>query len=471
MKRIVTLGVLFIATAIAWPALPAARGDVTVVKTPPTNRTNSYYVSNRPPLTPSPLIKLPVGAIEPRGWLRRQLRLEADGFVGHLEEISHFLRKENNAWLSPTGQGRNGWEEVPYWLRGFSNLAFVLGDKRLVDEAKFWINAVMASQREDGYFGPRANLKGWHARGGGKGKPDLWPHMIMLFTLQNYYEYSQDKRVIDLMTKYFRWELSIPDEDFLRPYWQQQRGGDNLLSVYWLYNRTGDKWLLELATKIFRHTADWTDGIPNWHNVNMSQAFRGPETYWQQSKDPKHKLATERDWREIRARYGQVPGGMFGGDENCRPGHIGPRQAVETCGMVEKMHSDEILLAIDGELKWADRCEDVAFNSLPAATTPDFKALRYLTAPNLVRSDTVSKRPGVQNGGPMFWMNPHIHRCCQHNMGQGWPYYAEHLWYATPDNGLAAVFYSASKVTAKVGDAGTKATIEQATHYPFDEHV
>jgi hypothetical protein len=44
------------------------------------------------------------------------------------------------------------------------------------------------------------------------------------------------------------------------------------------------------------------------------------------------------------------------------------------------------------------------------------------------------------------------------------------LWFATPDNGLAAVFYNACDVTARVGD-GTEVTIEQGTHYPFDERI
>ena len=449
------LGALIVA------ADPGLKADVTVVDRPPLNTKNDYYPSNRAPLAPSPFVKLPIGAIQPHGWLRKQLHLEADGFIGHLGEISRFLKKEGNAWLEPTGKGGHGWEEVPYWLKGYANLAFVLGDEALLKETKFWIDAALASQRLDGYFGPQDNLTKLG------GRPDLWPNMIMLFILQDWHEHGGDPRVIDLMTKYFRWEMTVPEKDLLVPYWQQQRAADNLSSVYWLYNRTGEKFLLELAERIHRHTANWTDGIPNWHNVNMSQAFRGPEIFWQQSKDPKHQLAAERNWREIRAKYGQVPGGMFGGDENCRPGFIGPRQAVETCGMVEMMLSHEMLLRIDGLVKWADRCEDVAFNSLPAATTVDFKALRYLTAPNQVRSDAKSKSPGVQNGGPMFLMNPHIHRCCQHNMGHGWPYYAQNLWLATPDNGLAAVLYSACEVSAEVGDR-TRVRIVEQTRYPFE---
>jgi hypothetical protein len=438
---------------------------IEVVSQPNTKATNSFYVGNRQPLTPSPFVKLPIGAIKPQGWVQKQLELEAEGYTGHLLEISRFLKKEDNAWLSPEGEGHSPWEEVPYWLKGYSNLGYVLADKRIIDEAQKWIEATIASQREDGYFGPRPNLK----RIGGN-KPDVWPNMIMLNVLQSYYEYSGDERVIKLMTKYFRWQLTIPDEDFLEPFWQNQRASDNLASVYWLYNRTGDKFLLELGRKIHNNTADWTGGVASWHVVNIAQCFRGPAVFYQQSKDPKHLNATEKDYQTVMGIYGQVPGGMFGADENARPGYIGPRQAAETCAMVEMMLSDEILLTFTGEPKWADRCEEVTFNSLPASMTPDMKALHYLTAPNMILCDRHNKSPGLQNGGPMLLFNPHIHRCCQHNVGHGWPYYAQHLWLATPDNGLAAVLYASSQVTAKVGK-GTEVTILESTHYPFEEDI
>ena len=446
----------------------AAADTIDTVTRPDPGLNNQFYVGNREPLLPVPLLKLPIGSIQPQGWLRKQIELEADGFFGHLPELSRFLIKEGNPWLSPEGVGEKFWEEVPYWLKGYGDLAYVLGDPRMIMEAKVWINGVIGSQREDGWFGPRANLKS--PRVHSTGKPDLWPNMPILNVLQAYYEYAGDERVIRLMTKYFEWELGVPDDNFLPPLWQQQRGGDNLASVYWLYNRTGDMKLLELATRIFNKTANWTEGVPNWHNVNIAQALRGTPTYYLQSKNPRHLIAPERNYQTVWGLYGQVPGGMFGGDEGCRTNFYSARQAVETCGIVEMMHSCEEILKIDSDLKWADRCEDVAFNSLPATTTPDFRALRYLTAPNLIISNSKNKSPKIQDPGAKYQINPHAHRCCQLNMGQGWPYYAEHLWMATPDNGLALIFYSESKVTAKVGD-GTAVNITEATHYPFDETV
>jgi len=442
--------------------------NIRVVDKPDTEAGNDFYVGNRAPLTPSPLIKLPVGSIEPDGWVRRQLELQADGFHGHLTEISRFLVKEGNAWLSRDGSGDHGWEEPAYWLKGFSNCGYILDDERMIKESKIWIEAALASQKEDGWFGPDKGRKGAATRL--QGREDLWPNMIMLFCLQDYYEFTRDKRVIELMTKYMKYLTTVPEDRFLVGYWPKMRGGDLLYSVYWLYNRTGDNFLLELAEKVHRRTAEWEKDVINWHNVNMSQGFGETGTFYMQSKNPNHLQAAERNWSKIRDMYGQVPGGMFGGDENCRPGFTGPRQAVETCGMVEMMLSHEILLTISGDVKWADRCEDVAFNSLPAAFTADLKALHYLTAPNMILCDRKNKSPGLQNGGPMLHFNPHIHRCCQHNTGHGWPYYAEHLWLATPGNGLAAALYAPCKVTAKVGD-GTEVTIVEQTRYPFEGNI
>lgn len=442
--------------------------DIRVVERPSMQAKNDFYVGNRPPLTPSPFIKLPPGAIEPAGWVRRQLELQRDGFHGHLTEISQFIKKEGNAWLSKTGQGDHGWEEPPYWLKGFSNCGYILRDHAMIAESKIWIDAALASQKDDGWFGPDKGRKG--SATDLVGREDLWPNMIMLFCLQDYYEFTGDQRVITLMTNYMKYLTTVPEEKFLVGYWPKMRGGDLLYSVYWLYNRTGDKSLLTLAGKVHHHTAAWQDDVINWHNVNMSQGFREPGIFYMQSYDPAHLAAAERNWQKIRDMYGQAPGGMFGGDENCRPGYTDPRQAVETCGMVEMMLSDEILLTLSGDPKWADRCEDVAFNSLPAAFTPDLKALHYLTAPNQILCDSQNKSPGVQNKGPMFLYNPHIHRCCQHNSGHGWPYYAEHLWLATPGNGLAAAMYAPCSVTAKAGN-GTAVTIIEETQYPFSEDI
>jgi len=437
-----------------------AQNRVTTVKTPPIEGT-AHYTANRAPLVPNPLLKLPIGCIRPEGWLRTQLQLDAEGLVGRLSELSPWLEYETSAWVSPDGKGKNGWEELPYWLKGFGDLGYVLGNERIIKEARKWIDGVISTQEADGYFGPREN----------KTKPDLWPNMPMLNVLQSYYEYSGDKRVLTLLTRYFRWQLDQPG-DILPGYWDKMRGGDNLESILWLYNRTGEAWLLDAARKVHSCTAPWTEKVPNWHGVNISQGFKEPAIYHLLSGDPKHRDATERNYQAVMSIYGQVPGGGFGADENCREGYTDPRQCTETCTWVEFMHAFEMLLGFTGDTLQADRCEEIAFNSLPPSLTADHRALHYLTGPNQPQLDRESKAPGIENGGNMFAYDPRSFRCCQHNVAMGWPYYAEHLWMATRGGGLAATLYSDSVVNAKAGPgSGVDVSIVEQTAYPFADKI
>src|SRR5215472_14827946 len=119
----------------------------------------------------------------------------------------------------------------------------------MIKESQTWIEGVLQSQRPDGDFGPDQRFE--------DGSRDFWANMIMLYCLQTYHDHTGDHRVIDLMTKYFHYQNSVPDEKFLTHYWQHMRGGDNLYSVLWLYNRTGDPQLLDFAKKIHRRTANW----------------------------------------------------------------------------------------------------------------------------------------------------------------------------------------------------------------------
>ncbi len=75
------------------------------------------------------MIKLPVGSIKPDSWLKIYLERQVSGLTGNLGEISAWLQKEENAWLSKEGIGAWGWEEVPYWLKGYANLGHILDDK------------------------------------------------------------------------------------------------------------------------------------------------------------------------------------------------------------------------------------------------------------------------------------------------------------------------------------------------------
>ena len=481
--------------------------DVTCVDVLAGDGTNDHYISNRAPLAANPLIKLVPGAIRAGGWLNTWLELERDGMVGHIEEVSHWVQPASNGWLEPEGktevpeneqrdipvpdwlqveedrwaptshQGRMwSYFRLPYWLRGYGGLGYALNDPQLIRRANVWRHAALEHQQPDGYFGPLTE----------KDPTDLFPHMIMLNCLEAYHEVSGDDRVLPFMLRFFHFVDSLPEEKLFLPMkeWVRAFGGGLFQNIVWAYNRTGEAWLLKLLEKVHRRTHPWTLGIygtlasdfelnisPASHCVNIAVGFREPAQYYQLTGDKALLEITENYWRDLRRTYGQFAGGMYASDERCRPGYTDPRQAIETCAIVEFMRSAEVLLGITGDPVWADRCEDVTFNSFPASVMSDFRGLHYLTSPNSVQLDHADKTPTVRNGGCMFSFSPHTrYHCCQHNAGMGWPQFVEHLWYATPDNGIAAVMYGASTLTAKVGD-GTHVVVEESTDYPFEEAV
>src|SRR5262249_14086549 len=71
-----------------------------------------------PELRASAFEPFPLGTIKPAGWLKDQLRIQADGLSGHVDEFWPDIK--DSAWF---GGNAEGWERVPYWLDGLVPLA------------------------------------------------------------------------------------------------------------------------------------------------------------------------------------------------------------------------------------------------------------------------------------------------------------------------------------------------------------
>ncbi|GHE58750.1 beta-L-arabinofuranosidase domain-containing protein [Streptomyces griseoaurantiacus] len=413
--------------------------------------------------TPDAFRRLPPGSVTAHGWLAGQLRLQLDGLCGRFEEGSHFLDFATSGWVHPE---RGAWEELPYWLRGYLPLAIATGDTHALSRSRAWIDAVLATQQSDGFFGPRA------LRTSLDGGPDFWPFLPLLQALRTHEEYSGDTRVVPFLTRFLRF-MNAQGPGAFDHSWVSYRWGDGLDVAVWLYDRTGESFLLDLAAKMHTRGADWTGATPSRHNVNIAQGFREPAQYGRLTGSEELTRATYRAYDSVMTAYGQFPGGGLAGDENYRPGFGDPRQGFETCGIVEFMASHELLTRLTGDPVWADRCEDLAFNMLPASLDPSGRGVHYVTAANSVDLDDRPKTQGqFDNGFAMqaFQAGVDQYRCCPHNYGMGWPYFAEELWLGTPDQGLAAAMYAPSTVRAQVA-GGTTVTVTEETGYPFTDTV
>jgi hypothetical protein len=421
------------------------------------------YPSNAAPLAPTAFLRLPPGSVKAAGWLAGQLQLQLAGLCGQYPATSHFLDYSTTGWITPSGVG---WEEVPYWLRGYGDLAYATGDATALAATEKWIGGILATAQSDGFFGPTS------LRTSLNNGPDFWPYLPLLEAFRTFQEYSGDTRIIPAMDKFFTYMHAQSGSVFSQS-WVSYRVADLLDSIFWLYNRTGESYLLSLADTVHSNSQNWVDNIPTPHNVNIAQGYREPALYALRSGQSSQTQAAYQNYNTVMGTFGQFPGGGFAGDENYRSGYTDPRQGFETCGIVEFMASHEVMTRLTGDPVWADRCEDLAFNSLPAALDPQGKSLHYITSANSADlADTAKTFGQFDNNWAMqsYMAGVDQYRCCPHNYGQGWPYFNEEMWLATPDNGLCAAMYAPSEVTAKVGD-GTSVSFTEATDYPFKDTV
>ncbi len=466
-----------------------------------------HYRQNRAPLKEKPYLELPLGSIQPKGWLEDQLLRMKEGMTGHLDEIYPEVMGKRNGWLGGDG---DGWERGPYWIDGLLPLAYILDDNQLKEKVQPWIEWTLNHQTEEGYLGPIPFEKEPEPEPGLQKsmRRDWWPKMVMLKILQQYYEATGDERVLTVLTKYFRYQLQELPKTPLDHWtlWANRRGGDNLMVVYWLYNITGDAFLLELAEVIAEQTFPWTtiflneenynDPATPWHYsqlkrypfdpeeinaltvskiggmhcVNFAQGLKQPVVYYQQHPEEKYIKAAKKALWDVKKYHGQ-PQGMYGGDEPLHGNN--PVQGIEFCSISEEMFSLETMLTITGDMAFADQLEKITYNALPTQAADDFMSRQYFQAANQVeitdRLETSYETEHHQGTDFVFGVLSG-YPCCTSNMHQSWPKYVQNLWYATHDGGVAALLYAPSQVTMKVAD-DVALTVTEETGFPFRETV
>src|ERR1017187_1311069 len=74
------------------PDIGVSRADtITDVTNIQAGGRGGFYIGNRAPLAPSPLLRLPPGSIQPQGWLLTMLQTQRNGLNGFTETNLPFL--------------------------------------------------------------------------------------------------------------------------------------------------------------------------------------------------------------------------------------------------------------------------------------------------------------------------------------------------------------------------------------------
>ena len=424
--------------------------------------------------TLSSFVPLPLGSIVPSGWLRDQLRIQANGLTGHLDEVWPDVGP-NSGWLGGKGES---WERGPYFVDGLLPLAWQLEDATLKAKARRFIDWTLDHPQPSGMIGPASN-------------DDWWPRMVMVKVLAQFYELTSDPRVVPVMTRYFHYQLAtLPAHPLVD--WGKYRWQDQVLIVQWLHKRTNDPKLLQLEALLQEQGIDWVasfrdfkytvpttlafldstsasgnkpDGMMT-HGVNNGQAIKTAAVRYSRTKSPEEWENYQRQI-DMLDRYHGMPNGMFSCDEHL--GGLDPSHGTELCTVVETMFSMEVALAAFGQASIADRIEKIAFNALPGTFTDNMWAHQYDQQSNQVQVSLNSK-PWTTNGpeSNLYGLAPHF-GCCTANYHQGWPKFNSSLWMHSSDGGLVATLYAPCEVSTTV--AGQAVHVKVETEYPFRESI
>lgn len=400
--------------------------------------------------------------IRPRGWLKRQLEIQAAGLSGNLDIVWPDVAQSR--WI---GGDKEGWERVPYWLDGFIPLAWLLEDEGLKARAKKYIDAILAMQQEDGWICPCAMEE--------RSTYDMWALMLIAKVLTVYGDLSGDERIVPALTRALaQFDKHIDKATLFN--WSAARWYECLIPIFWLYEKDPQPWLLGLAHKLqveginYEKLFDeYQSQIPQrrWtyltHVVNMGMCLKqGALVSRMDGSDPD---AFAQKAIDTLLRYHSMAVGHFTGDE-CVAGDS-PIQGSELCSVVEAMYSYEVLLATGGTPVWGDFIEKLAFNALPATISPDMWAHQYDQMTNQVQCTPFSKEHNIfGTNGPeshLFGLEPNF-GCCTANFNQGWPKFALSTFMET-EKGIVSTILAPSAVTTNIG--GTTVEIALDTEFPF----
>jgi uncharacterized protein len=411
---------------------------------------------------------LPLGAIRPSGWLARQLRLQADGLTGHLDEF--WPDVADSQWF---GGKAEGWERAPYWLDGAIPLAWALDDAAMKSRITKYVDVIVDRQRADGWYGP-------YPEDAVAKRYDMWAILLANKVLAQYHDATGDPRVLAAVQKSLRAMSTGLDRTPLYD-WGKFRWYEGLVPVFYVYQRTHEPWLLDLAHKLRAQGVDFetlfaTDdlavptprrGLWKWtkHVVNTAMAAKASALSWRLDQRARDRAWSTSMIAFLDRHHGQATG-MFSGDE-CLSGKS-PVQGTELCSVVEFMYSLETLFSVFGNPLFGDRLEKIAFNALPATLAPDMWSHQYDQQVNQVQCTINPAHRWSTNGAEsnLFGLEPN-YGCCTSNMHQGWPKFLAHLWMKTADEGIAVAAYAPSRAT--FDSRGVAVTVALDTDYPFRE--
>lgn len=429
---------------------------------------------------------LPPGAVKPQGWLRGMLEKQREQLGTYLPKVSWPFTKDywgdqlEGEYFVKEQQWEEWWpwEQRAYWIDGATRLGILLDDQELLATTTRPMIYTLTHADKEGYLGPELfqdPLADYHR----------WPHVVFFRSLMAAYDGKvplagvKRRQITEEMQRHY-----LNDQ---ASYGTPKRNIDNIENMLWCYERTGNSGLLALAEKSwpeFMASDDkdvdlgllrvMSDSVIDAHGESYAETAKQPAILYLYTGKPdylKFGLASQRRIFDYHMLIDGIPStSEWFSTTTSLDSH-------ETCDITDHTWSWGYYLMATGHGFWADHVERACFNAAPGAIRNDWKGVQYFSCPNqfLATMNSDHNWPVFPEHGGYFMAyqpNPgHRTACCGGNVHRVMPNYVIRMWMKSADNGLAAVLYGPSTVTARVGAQKQPVEIVQSTHYPFEEEI
>jgi hypothetical protein len=456
-------------------------------------------------LAPAAHAPAPTGSVAPAGWLRAQMQLVADGFVGNLQNF--FAEVQNSSWIGGNSDGGSSYERAAYWIQGACPLAHALGDARVLGDVQRYIEYALAHAGTQ----PGEDL-GWLGPDGSRGDARMyWGKYPFLRALSLHFEATGDARLPAAMQAHLR-EMGrrmMPWSGYgggqgLGVQWSASRVHDLALSVIFLLElceagRAAELaldagFLFDFADRIhslsrnFDYEAFFASrdrfplgavanpyaGSTNdrmfLHGVDFAQALKSGAVWYRLFGDEAALASSFSRVRRVE-RFQGFPSGEICGDEHLC-GNM-PSQATELCAIVEGVGSYAFNALTTGDVFFYERLELLALNALPASFTKNQWGHPYLHQTNEIKAVAVGDPVWLTDGGNANEYGVCVTGvcCCTTNSGKGWPEMLRAAVAATADGaGVVVGVLVPTQSTVRLA-GGAAVTVTVATDFPFSDAV
>jgi len=366
-------------------------------------------------------------------------------------------------------------EHAGKWLYAAARAAHRTGDPELIKSIKTVADYLVSQQEPDGYLGTYApsirmtaesdiNIKSW----------DIWVHAYLIVGLVEVNKYFPDERYINCAKKIA--DLCI--ETFQKggrsiahsSYHHGMVGTGTINAAMELYLATGEEKYLDFAgycaeqmeyrkglELISRSLAGYDVAlIGNGKNYEMIRNYVGLLKFATETTKKDYYNACLSGWDNIN-RYHLMPtGGPWGGvgiHLECFNVQFmfSPYGFNETCTTMAWTAFNYELLEIEGEAKYAEMLDTIAYNAIIGAQFPDGLGWCYHSHVNGKRSRTGEWACCSSSGAVALEQLPP-------------------MIYTKVKNGVAVNIYTPGKADVDIS-GNRQITIEQKTRYPFDGDI